>query len=143
MKTKVPIGFALKRIATEQFAIVEDGYSEKANTNLVTNLRFAINKENRMVAVFALFKFEQKKNPFLLIESSCHFQITMESWTGFISSQSTKIIIPKGFLGHLTMLTVGTTRGALHTKTEGTRFNQFILPTININDMVKKDISFE
>jgi len=138
-----PVGFALKRISTEQFAIVGEAFSEKVIINLGTNLRFAVDKESRMVAVFALFKFEQNKIPFLLIEVSCHFQITVDSWTSFISNESSKILIPKGFMGHLTMLTVGTARGILHTKTDGTRFNQFILPTININDLVKDDVSFD
>jgi hypothetical protein len=40
------------------------------------------------------------------------------------------------------MLTIGTSRGILHAKTEGTEFNKFILPTINVNQLVEKDAEF-
>ncbi len=142
-KKKDSVGFTLKRIATEQFAIVEEAFEEKAKINLNTNLRFAINKEQRLVGIFSLFRFEQKKVPFLLIEVSCHFQIDDDSWKEFSSVQPSKIVIPKGFMSHLAMLSVGTTRGILHTKTEGSRFNQFILPTINVASLIKQDVSFD
>ncbi len=138
-----PVSFALKRIATEQFAIIEEAHKENIKINLVTDLRFATDKDIRVIAIFAQFKFEQAKLPFLLIEVSCHFQITEESWESFKTNESTKIIIPHGFMSHLTMLTVGTARGILHTKTEGTRFNQYILPTINVNNLIKDDVSFD
>jgi hypothetical protein len=49
------------------------------------------------------------------------------------------IILPKGFVRHLAVLTVGTVRGILHTKTEGTDSNKFVLPTINVADMISDD----
>ena len=41
------------------------------------------------------------------------------------------------------MLTIGTTRGVLHSKTENTPFNSFLLPTLNVNELVKKDVVFK
>jgi hypothetical protein len=41
------------------------------------------------------------------------------------------------------MLTIGTTRGVLHAKTEHTLFNQYLLPTINVNDIVKEAVEIE
>ncbi len=37
------------------------------------------------------------------------------------------------------MLCVGTARGILHAKTEGTAFNDFILPAINVEELVEED----
>jgi len=37
-------------------------------------------------------------------------------------------------------LTVGTVRGILHTKTEGTNFNGFVIPTINVTELVTSDV---
>lgn len=136
------VGFALKRIITEQFAIVEEAYDDKLKINLGTNIRFTVDREKQMIGVFSLFKFEQGKIPFLILEVACHFQIAPASWKTFSISDTEKLVIPQGFMSHLAMLTVGTARGILHTKTEGTHFNQFLLPTINVADMIKSDVTF-
>ncbi|WP_262906606.1 hypothetical protein [Tenacibaculum finnmarkense] len=41
------------------------------------------------------------------------------------------------------MITVGTTRGVLHSKTDNTIFNEFILPTLNVSQMITEDGEFE
>jgi hypothetical protein len=40
------------------------------------------------------------------------------------------------------MLTVGTARGVLHAKTENTKYNRYVLPTINVASMIKNDAVF-
>jgi hypothetical protein len=135
------VEFSIVKVRTEQFAIIEKAFAETEPINLNTNLRFAIDRDERLVAVFMLFKFEQKEIPFLIIEVSCRFLIAPESW-GEFTKDDVATVIPKGFLTHLGMITVGTARGVLHTKTEGTGFNDFVLPTINVIEMVKEDVSF-
>lgn len=58
------------------------------------------------------------------------------------NSVTNTLVIPKGFLRHLAMLTVGTSRGILHAKTEGTCFNKYVLPTINVTLIIKEDATF-
>ncbi|MFN7373010.1 MAG: hypothetical protein ACK5SK_12055 [Cyclobacteriaceae bacterium] len=132
------IEFALARINTEQFAIIEEGFREGTPVALNTNLRYGIDRANRVVAVYSLFQFEQERIPFLKVELLMQFAIAEKSWQPFLRDEVTTII-PKGFLAHLAMITVGTARGVLHAKTEGTRFNEFVLPTINVAEMVKED----
>jgi len=142
METKKDIvQFSIVRVTTEQFAVIEEAFHEETPINLNTNIRFATDRDSRLVAVFCQFKFEQKGMPFIKVEVSNHFLIAPESWKNFLRDDFTTVI-PKGFMTHLGMITVGTARGVLHTKTEGTRFNQFILPTINVMDMIKDDVSF-
>lgn len=135
------VEFSIGKVTTDQFAIIDKSFADTEAINLNTNLRFALDRIQRIVAVFALFKFEQKGIPFLIVEVSCHFIIAPESLTNFIKDDITTVI-PKGFMTHLGMITVGTARGVLHTKTEGTRFNDFVLPTINVVDMIKEDVLF-
>jgi hypothetical protein len=135
------VQFSIVKVITEQFAIIEKAFTETEDTNLNTTLRFAIDRDQRLVAVSTLFKFEQKDIPFLIIEVSCQFLIATESWVQFLKDD-TSTIIPKGFMTHLGIITVGTARGVLHTKTEGTKFNDFVLPTIDVMDMVREDVSF-
>ena len=49
-------------------------------------------------------------------------------------------IIPKNFITHLTVLTIGTARGILHAKLEKSGFEKFLLPTLNISDIIKDDL---
>ena len=134
------IGFALAAIKTEQFALFEEKYSSKKELNITTSLEFKINEEQKLIGVFATFTFEQSKKTFIKIQVSCHFNIEPNTWTSFLKDNN--VVFPKNFICHLTMLTIGTSRGILHAKTEGTEFNKFILPTINVNQLVDKDAEF-
>ena len=132
------IGFNLTKINTQQFAIIEDAYnSDSDEFGIEIKLGFGIDSENTAIMSSVNVQFEQNKNPFLIIEASCEFDIIDEFWKGFDINDS--ITIPKGFMAHLAMITVGTTRGVLHSKTKDTKFNEFILPTINVAEMIKED----
>jgi hypothetical protein len=141
-KPNKSIGFTLKKVVTEQFAIIEEGFNEKGKIRLNTSLRFAADDVLKYVAVFTSFVFDSDNKPFLIIEASCHFFIPDPSWVGMLNSETNTLIVPKGFLSHLAMLTVGTTRGILHAKTEGTCFNKYVLPTINLTEIIKEDAAF-
>lgn len=135
------IGFFLLAIKTEQFATFEEDYAPKKHVDLFTSLEFKLNPEEQQIGVYAMFTFNQGKKSFIRIQVSCHFAIEPNAWLSF--QKDHKITFPKEFLGHLVMISVGTTRGILHTKTEGTIFNQYILPTINVNQLIDKDASFD
>lgn len=135
------IGFALKKITTEQFAILDENITDLSNIQLNSSIKFGINREDKFVAVFPLFKFQVENIPFLVIEIACHFKIEEASWDSFKSEK--EIVFPKGLMIHLAVLAVGTTRGVLHAKTEKTSLNNFIIPTINVNRFVSDDIRFE
>ncbi len=135
------IGFALAAIKTEQFALFEGNHSPKKEANITTSLEFKINTDQKLIGVFATFTFEQAKKVFIKIQVSCHFNIEPDTWTSFLKDSN--VIVPKNFISHLTILTIGTSRGILHAKTEGTEFNQFILPTINVNQLVDADAVFD
>lgn len=136
------IGFSLKKVVTEQFAIIEEGFNEKGKIRLSTSLKFAADDVQKFVAVFASFIFDSDTKPFLIIEASCHFSIKADAWVEMLTSETNTLTITKGFLCHLAMLTVGTCRGILHAKTEGTCFNKYVLPTINVTEIVKEDATF-
>ncbi len=76
------IGFSLKKVSTEQFAIIEEGFNEKGKIKLNTSMRFAADDEKKYIAVFTSFIFDSDNKPFLLIEAGCHFSIQDSSWNG-------------------------------------------------------------
>lgn len=138
------IGFYLQKIITEQFALIEENHpSDNADVELSVNLKFAVNKEQKLVSVISLIKFDFNDQPLIIIEAGCIFNIEEVAWKSFQQKESDEIIIPQGFITHLSVITIGTVRGILHAKTENTAFNKFILPTINVTELVKSDISFK
>jgi len=140
-KDNTQVGFALQGIKTEQFAIFEENYSSKKEIGLDTELQFKIDQKNKQIGVLLGFEFIQGKKVFIKIQVSCHFKIQENSWAAFI--QNNKLIVPKGFLAHLAMITTGTTRGVLFAKTEVTQFSKFVVPILNVAEIVKEDASFD
>jgi hypothetical protein len=51
--------------------------------------------------------------------------------------------VPKDFIRQLLVIAIGTARGVLHTKTENTPFNRFILPVLDATNLIKEDVELE
>ncbi|HAH54212.1 MAG TPA: hypothetical protein DCM02_02715 [Flavobacterium sp.] len=141
MDTKKNVSFRLLNIVTEQFATFEVENLPETN-DLKSELQFSINPENRVVSCRMKFQFLHENQPIVTLTVVCNFDIEESSWNTNIVSDK-KIILPKHFLEHLCVITVGTSRGILHAKTENTFFNRFIIPTLNVSTLVEKDIVFE
>jgi len=137
------INFALQKITTEQFAVIEEDFEDKGDIRIGINLRFAADKNLNIISVFSSFIFELEQKPFIIIEAGCHFKIKEESWLQMYVNEENKLEVHKDFITHLAMLTIGTTRGILHSKTENTCFNKYIVPTIDVTELVKDDVVFE
>ncbi len=69
----------------------------------------------------------------------CYYEILQESWKEMTDSTG-KIKVPSGFLLHIASITIGSARGILYTKTEGTILNNYIMPLINMSNAVKEDM---
>ncbi len=139
---KLDIGFSLLKITTEQFATIEEGFNDKGIIRVNTSLRYGADDQNKLIAVFASFIFDSDQKPFIIVEASCQFKVKTEAWRAMYKSDERSILVPKGFLSHLAVITVGTTRGILHSKTEGTCYNKYVLPTINVSEIIKEDVVF-
>lgn len=141
MENKNQISFGLRSIKTEQFAIIESAF-DKSNENieLGNGLRFGFNLEKRVITVLLSVSFSQDKGPFLLLEIGCYFEIIREQWDSLYNADLQEIKLPMELARHLVVLSMGTLRGVLHAKVENTSFNMFLLPTINVTELVKEDI---
>jgi hypothetical protein len=132
------VKFALTKINTDQFAIIENTFKQGDDVNVKIGLQFGANKENKIISVKVSIQFEQRELPFLIIEASCFFNIEPNDWTKLVPEND--IIVPKSAMTHFAVLTVGTVRGILHAKTEGTNYNGFVIPTVNITELITTDI---
>jgi hypothetical protein len=141
MKEK-SVGFALQMVQTEQFAIIESAFIENEMIQLNAGIQFGIDEAFKIVACGFRFEFLVKNNAFLIVHVRCDFAVEDQAWSEFLNDSKTELRIPKGFLCHLSVLTIGTARGVLHAKTENTKYNQFFIPTVNANELVLNDMDF-
>jgi len=135
------VKFALVKINTDQFAIIDGAFKNGEDVNLKISLQFGANQEQHVISVKILINFEQLNAPFLIIEASCFFSIEPNDWKIF--EQNSEIIVPKNIMTHFCVLAIGTARGILHSRTEGSNYNGFIIPTINLTELVTNDVKIQ
>jgi hypothetical protein len=133
--------FQLMKISTEQFAIITENYTDGLVTSLDMTVKHGADKEHKILVIFISARFVQNQRTFLMVEIACHFKISPESWETFVK-ENNEVEIPQAFAKHLAMISTGTLRGVLHAKTEGTNFNGFVLPTVNINKLITQNVKF-
>ena len=140
MTKKLALSFRLVHIRTEEFAILEDGYSKDGNTKLDTFLNFGMDQENHVLSSNVKFQFEQNEMPFLVVSATCSFEMEEEAWESLLNEDKDGLVIPEGFTSHMAVITVGTVRGILHEKTRDTPFNDYIIPPINLTELIAEDL---
>lgn len=140
LKKEPLISFILQGIKVEQFAIFEENYDQKEVVDLSTEIEVKADSVNKQIGIFLSVDYEQSNKLLIRLIVSCRFVISNDSWDLLMNTTEQRLLIPKGFLAHIAMLTVGTTRGILFAKTEGTIFSGFILPTIDVTELVKEDM---
>lgn len=139
---KQTVGFRLIKISTEQFAVLKEMYVTDVPFAVYTELSFGAEKNDRIVVVSALFRFksDEKGAPFIILETKAFFDIKPESWDNMYDAENNTLSIEKDFARHISVITVGTARGILHAKTEGTELNNIVLPLINIEEIMKENV---
>jgi len=141
MEAKTQFKTILKGIKVEQFAIFDENYVHKQPVSLNTQVKLKINVSEKQLGVFLRFDFLQNEKTFITIEVSCHFKIDPESWESRINDAH--IIFSRDNIGHLLMITLGTARGVLFAKTDGTVYSNYILPLLDVNDLAGEDTVFD
>ena len=146
MSKQETIPFRLAAIHTREFATFEDHLDnhegkEELDGGLRAGMNYVIDHDH--AAVECSFKAEIliSKEVIIVIEVACEFDIEPKAWAAM--RHDNQLIIPMGLAQHLGVITVGTTRGVLHAKTDNTPFNKFYLPTVSVAEMVLEDVDFE
>jgi len=132
------IEFRLVGIKTDEFATFENEFSNDKEYVVNTNLAYSFYQNDKVVATHAKFIFMHIEKPVIVIAVSCFFN--MLQWDDYFNNETNTLTMPKNFAQHIGVITVGTARGILHTKTEGTILNSLIIPSINVLELVPNDI---
>jgi len=131
------VQFRMSRISVEQFAILVEE-APQAEIVVDSDVSFGVIPNKQVVAVKFNITFTHEDKKLLVMELHCYFNVRPEDWKKF--EKENKVVIPKDLLAHFAMHTVGTARGVLYCKTEGTLYNQFIIPPMNVAERIPEDI---
>ncbi len=130
------IRFNMSKIAINQFAILKDS-CQGNDITLSTDLSFQYSAETRQISCEVGYRFTTGEELFLILKSQCDFVIHPEDWATFEKEE--ELCIPKSVIELLAVHTIGTSRGILFCKTEGTPFNTLMIPPINVAGMIRGD----
>lgn len=140
---KESIKFRLVRLSTDQFGVLNEMYKPDVPVGVSTKLSFGAEEKEKIVVVSASFRFEldHSQAPFIILETKAFFNIKPESWECMCDVEANTLSLEKDFARHLSVIVVGTSRGILHTRTEGTDLNRVILPLINVEEILNEDVT--
>ena len=134
------VQFRMSKINTEQFAILsETPPVGDIKLNTILEVKFSVELHSIAITLKTSFEFQEKS--FLLLIISCEFEVLQTDWDSL--KKDGKIIIPKYILETFAVQTIGTARGIMHCKTEGTPFNHFIIPPINATKLINGDLTID
>ena len=131
------IGFLMRQIRVNQFAILADEVPSGV-IPVEFGIQFKTDTVGKWIAVAFKAQYMNESVPLLLLETQCDFQVKPEDWDSLANDG--KLIFPVAVLRHIALHTVGTARGILFCKTEGTAFSRFILPPINLESMLNEEL---
>ena len=130
----------MNKIKVDQFAILADNLPSE-QISLDFTISFGVAPSLHEVCTTVRFELCREDTPLLILELSCYFEIREEDWNQLI--EGNRITIPRSLLAHFGVHAIGTARGVLFCKTEGTAFSTFILPPLNVAEKITEDITLE
>lgn len=132
--------FKIKGIQAPEFITFTDVYQDGADISMNTEYALGSSIQNHSLGVKFSVDFRIKNKPFIALVVICDYEIDEKTFLGFYSKASDKYVVPKELYTHLSVLTIGTARGILHEKLSKTKFAQFILPSLNISNLISEDV---
>ena len=130
------IPYKIDRIETNQFAIFPDKVVNGAEVSIEVNSGFSAGELLSPIKNVVNVQYVQNGTLILVLEISCFFTIAEEGQESIRKEGK----IPVDFLRYMGSFSVGIARGVIHARTEGTVLNPIVLPPINLNEVIDKDI---
>ncbi|MFN8366667.1 MAG: hypothetical protein U0Y96_05435 [Candidatus Kapaibacterium sp.] len=125
-------------IQTEQFALFPQRIENVNEFDVRVHQNIGYNLDTSSIAIQIRFELVQNNYIVALIQSVCSYSIEPKSWANMFDNNT--IVLPRDFVIHIVSLTIGAIRGIFHAKTEGTVYNGFILPPIDLITLVPSDV---
>lgn len=127
------------KASIEQFAIVSDMAVKQTEVVVATSTSFKYADAGRLIACVMRFEFKHTGQTLMILQLCCEFVVNGADLEQFKSGQTLEI--PKSLLEFFASQVVGTARGVIVCKTEGTNLSNIVLPTMDITKLFSKGIS--
>ncbi|OYU79736.1 MAG: hypothetical protein CFE23_12590 [Flavobacterium sp. BFFFF1] len=144
---KQPLYTYLLKVTTDRFAIFDDNCPLNIgkgddDSEIYTNIgvKFGVDANKQAIAVVFSFELSCNEKTMLIVEPALHFGVEEESWKSIFNPKTNLIKLDHGTAAHLLGICIGTARGILHTKTEGTRLNGYFVPLMHPTEIITEDI---
>ena len=131
------IAYRIVHISTEQFAIFSENFTIGKQVQINTNCGYNLRSDWSQLINIIKVQFLQDDKLLMVIELTCYYDIEPEE----VSAIKQEAKIPVDVLKYVGSISIGITRGVIHTKTEGTVLNPVVLPPVNLDELVKKDLN--
>lgn len=125
----------MTRVTIDQFAILAEKTTDFSQWKVDIGFRYGYSPSGKYLDMKSKYMFYSPEEKWMLLELTCRF--TFDSDDEFVKDDA--IVIPKEALLHLGVHCVGTARGVIACKTEGTALNAVILPPIDLTEIIKED----
>lgn len=131
------IPYRIERIETRQFAVFPDKFIHTKTVEVQSSYEFAVSDDISAIRCRSMFHYIQDDQLLLVLEMMTFFSIAPIG----IDEIKKKKHIPVDFLRYMGTIAVGTARGIIHAKTEGTTLNAIVLPPINLVEIIKDNMA--
>lgn len=131
------IRFRMHKINIDQFAILVKN-TDVANVKILNSIGIKHTADCKSFMILSEFSFEENEKQLMVLNVSCEFTIHQQDFATLVKDNI--ITIPKHIIDYFIAQTIGTARGILHCKTEGTIYNGIIIPPINATEFLKEDM---
>ena len=133
------IPYRIQQINTLQFAIFPDKFINGEEMSTQAEFHFGYTPQLESIRCIAAIEYVQGDTLLLSCKVQCVFEISPEG----IEELKKNMEIPAGFLQYMATIAVGTTRGIIHSKTEGTLLNAFVLPPLDLTQTIDHNLKIE
>lgn len=131
---KIP--YRIVKIENNQFALFPEKYINGQEVKINISFNFAYSSDLKMIRCTSKINYLQSESVLLILENTTFFSIAPEG-TANIQKDGK---VPVDFLRYMATIAVGTARGIIHAKTEGSVLNSVVLPPINLEEIIKDDM---
>lgn len=138
MEERKPIRFVISKIEEEKFFITDNFPENRDSLKLSTGIVFNFNVADHVIAPTITFVYKNDENVLFELTARCEFTLDTESWEAFKDTKGT--LIPVSFLQYLAFNAISTIRGIVFCRTRNTPLADFVIPMINVENIVKENI---
>jgi hypothetical protein len=132
----IPLTYQIVKIVTENFKISDNIDIDPAAMTLYANISYQVNITNYSVRCTFDFGVMSHQKAFIEISTSMYFQLHEHTCKNLPLAGTNKEI-PMSFAIYMAQATISTARGILHVETKNTAYNQYFIPDLNAEDLVK------